>query len=275
MNGVCQVYTSLFNIEREKVDGRSIIQYQEWLRKTLDIFPSILVFHDGTCSDMNLPTQNLILVDKKNLEAFSYREKVIELLKVFKPIAPQDVTFNLPDYSLVQFSKFELALMAHRHSNAQSVLWVDAGISRFLHSPRKSSKKTFYRFEKQSKKLLEHQISMVLEIDIFNNFIIKELKLAQSEIGSCRRVISGTSFWMNSQYLSELNTIISREIRNWLNLGIWDNEQVLLRNVISKLSNIKFVPQIFAETGGVARKMLNCKIGRLDLLDNLIIKALK
>jgi hypothetical protein len=275
MNEVCQVYTSLFNIGREKIDGRSIIQYQDWLHKTLDIFPDILIFHDGSCADMEIPNQNLMLLDKNNLRAFSYRKKLVDVLRIFNPAAPNDVTFRLPEYSLVQFSKFELGLMASEYKAAQSVLWVDAGISRFLNSNRETENLIFLKFQKQTEKLNKFPINMVLEVDILNNISLSELRLSKSNVGSCRRVISGTSFWIKSNYLLDLNKIIFDELTSWLHLKIWDNEQVLLRKILPKLSRIKFVPQLFGETGGVAREMLNNKISKPNQTDRLIAWALR
>jgi hypothetical protein len=275
MNEDCQVYTSLFNIGRDKIDGRSIFQYQDWLRKTLDIFPDMLIFHDGSCAEMEIPNQNLKFLDKANLRAFSFQKQLVDTLKIFNPSASKDITFRLPEYSLVQFSKFELGIMASEFKSAQSVLWVDAGISRFLDSHLKSKTQTYLKFRQQTNKLNKFPINMVLELDILNNLSLKELRLSKSDVGSCRRVISGTSFWIKSNYLLELNELIFDEIANWLNLKIWDNEQVLLRKILPKLSRLKFVPQFFEETGGVAREMLNNKISKPNQTDRLITGALR
>jgi hypothetical protein len=224
---------------------------------------------------MEIPNQNLKFLDKANLRAFSFQKQLVDTLKIFNPSASKDITFRLPEYSLVQFSKFELGIMASEFKSAQSVLWVDAGISRFLDSHLKSKTQTYLKFRQQTNKLNKFPINRVLELDILNNLSLKELRLSKSDVGSCRRVISGTSFWIKSNYLLELNELIFDEIANWLNLKIWDNEQVLLRKILPKLSRLKFVPQFFEETGGVAREMLNNKISKPNQTDRLITWALR
>ena len=128
------VYTALYDIAREKIDGRKFEDYKEWLKQTISIFPGIYIFHDGNLSEFNKLDCKLLKVKFSDLEIFSKLHSVTDILDTFKPEATSDITFKTPLYSLVQYSKFELANHLKGVANFDSVLWVDAGISRFISS---------------------------------------------------------------------------------------------------------------------------------------------
>jgi hypothetical protein len=260
----CQPYTALFDIGRSNIHGRSVNNYLEWLKKTIEIFPNLLVFHDGSCDLIDFRNVNLIKISKDELETFGLRERVVQILNSFKPISPGDITFKLVDYSLVQYAKFELAEKALEISQSSSILWVDAGISRFISSEEKS------RFNSNVTKLLNTKTRMVLEIDLRNNFQLQNLTIQPSIVGSCRRVISGTSFWINSDFTLELNYLIKAKLQDWIEAGVWDNEQVLLRNISPLKENILYIPQIYQRTGSVARKILTQDLVSRPWLNHII-----
>lgn len=265
----CQPYTALFDIGRSDIDGRSIKSYLEWLKKTIEIFPKLIVFHDGSCNLLNFNSPNLIKVSKDELESFKLKGKVAQILNTFKPISPADITFKLVEYSLVQYAKFELAEKVLNISRSSSVLWIDAGISRFIHSGKSSS------FDSNVENLLKTKTRMVLEIDLKNNFNWQNLSIQPSIVGSCRRVISGTSFWINSDFLPELNTLIKSTLQDWADQGIWDNEQVLLRNLSPLKEKVLYIAQIHQPTGSVARKMLTQELVIRPWLNSVIHHLLK
>jgi hypothetical protein len=260
----CQPYTSLFDIGRSSIDGRTMQNYIEWLKATLKIFPNLIVFHDGSCDSLNLEYSNFVKISKDNLDTFKLKDQVSQILNSFRPISSGDITFKLVEYSLVQYAKFELGEKVLEISDCSSVLWIDAGISRFIKSPR------FQMLEANVENLLKYQTKMVLEIDIRNNFNWRNLSIETSMVGSCRRVISGTSFWINSDFLIELNILIRSRLLGWIRAGIWDNEQVLLRNLLPLDENICYIPQIYQSTGSVARKLSSEKLVLRPWLNHLI-----
>lgn len=245
---LCQAYTGLFDIGRSDIDGRNLNHYRAWLKSTIECFPNLVVYHDGSCDDLIGLDCNFQRIPKGRLKAFSYESAVKKVLKEFQPSSPNDITFRLPQYSLVQFAKFELGSKVVEDFNAESILWVDAGISRFI-------EKTITQdmLNESANRMLMHRIDAVFEIDLRNNFNFKSWSISKSEIGSCRRVISGTSFWMHSRILQEFNLKIHNELENWLDRKVWDNEQVLLRSLLPLEFNIHFIPQITAKTGSVSR----------------------
>ena len=264
----CQPYTSLFDIGRSTIDGRTMENYTKWLNATLKIFPNLIIFHDGSCDSLKLENSKVVKISKERLESFKLKNKVSQVMKDFSPSSSGDITFRLVEYSLVQYAKFELGKKVMDISDCSSVLWIDAGISRFIKSPK------INKLETNSENLLTHGIKMVLEIDIRNNFNLQNLSINDSEVGTCRRVISGTSFWINSDFLNEINILINSKMQEWIKAGIWDNEQVLLRNLLPLDKKICYVPQIYKPTGSVARKLSAGKLKIRPWFNRLIDTSL-
>lgn len=267
MQAKLQVYTSLFDIGRDQVDNRSIANYKNWLMATIKLFPGIMVFHDGTCDGLVSKDSHLVKVKKKDLRFFSFLPNVNQIFEKFSPQSPNDVTFKLPEYSLVQYSKFDLALRALEISGADSVLWVDAGISRFMNSIDSNL------LEMNVGKLLTQEFDFMFEINLRKNINFKNLKIESPIPGSCGRVISGTSFWIRGNSAKRLVDDTQNLLNIWRSNFIWDNEQVALRTLFESPSNLNsshFVLQNLAKTGSVARKLGNTKLKTNKNIDKLI-----
>jgi hypothetical protein len=242
------VYTALYDLDREKVDSRTFATYVDWLKATIELFPGIVVFHDGQLDSFDL--QNCVLIRKHlvDLHTFKFITEVNTVLKTFKPNAPGDITFRLPSYGLLQYAKFEFASLLVEP--APSVMWVDAGISRFVKQINCS------QLDKSISKLQQNDIDALFEIDIRNNFEFINFALADYSIGSCRRVISGGSFWVSAAFVDELHNAVCTEMQRWLKHGKWDNEQVMLRKILPKLKGkFLFVPQLTGVPGCVPRTL--------------------
>jgi hypothetical protein len=249
MNGKYKIYSSLFDIGRVQVDGRSISKYKIWLEKTIKIFPGITVFHNGTLNDCNLDA-NLTYLDLTDLRFYQMLKKVSQVIKNINITAKEDITFLLPAYSLVQLSKFEIANFIWESQKDLSLLWVDAGISRFINETSVSQAS----INDAISQLEHHNYQACFEIDLNRNINYKNFKIRNSEFGTCKRVISGTSFWLNSSLINGFYNDIHGYCEELINQNKWDNEQVILRNLIPYTSyNYNFRVQGKMETGSVAR----------------------
>jgi len=264
------VYTGLFDIGREQIDGRKFEEYQKWLVKTISIFPGIYVFHDGNLDDLSRLNCNLIKIKFSDLKIFSKYQLVANLLKTFMPESPSDITFKTPLYSLVQYSKFELANQLRAVTKFDSVLWVDAGISRFINSIDNNL------LDSNLNKLISKGKVAAFEIDLRRNLDFKSMSIKNAKVGTCRRVISGTSFWMHDSIIDKMNDLIYAKFDEWFNLGVWDNEQVLIRILLGENDlNVEYVLQNKNMTGSVARKLGSSNVSKFDISSKIITLMLK
>lgn len=242
------VYTALYNLNRASIDSRTFETYIEWLISTIDLFPGIVVFHGGELDNYSFQNCKIVKVPLQELDTFKHEKEVTSILSDFKPLAPNDITFRLPSYSLLQFAKFEFATLLN--SPSESVMWVDAGISRFVNQMDSAT------LDSSIRGLLDHNVDALFEIDIRNNFKVNNFSLHDSTIGSCRRVVSGGAFWIRTTYIEELYDKINTEMKVWIQSSIWDNEQVMLRKILPSIpGKILFVPQILGLPGCVPRSL--------------------
>jgi len=272
MKKACQVYTSLFDILRTDTDGRSIEMYIEWLSKTAKIYPGIIIFHDGCCDGLYFEGAELIKIKKSQLKVFGLLADVKRLFETYKPIAKNDITFKLPEYSLVQFAKFELATMVIKKIECESVLWVDAGISRFINKSGEFSNDVV---NKKISYLISNDIDFVLEINLRKNLSFSPLQIKKAEFGTCKRITSGTSYWINAKTVEKLFNDLKKYCEILLIENKWDNDQVIIRNYIPK-SNLKvrYIIQGKNETGSTGRWFLDRKLSKNKWKSEIINKLL-
>ena len=66
---------------------------------------------------------------------------------------------------------------------------------------------------------------------------------------------------MSRQGSFVLQNEISSGLEKWHNLGVWDNEQVMLRNILP-MSNIRtlYIPQLTGTPGAVARTLRSGRV---------------
>ena len=265
---VCQPVTALFDISRDQVDGRTIDMYLEWLLKTISIFPDVLVFHDGTCDRISDLNSNFVKVDREILFESSLIENLKQIFVEMKIEALDDITFKTPTYSIVQFLKFQLLRESLYLRPALSYMWVDAGISRFIKPLSNPS-----ALEHNSLSALKLGFKYIFEIDLKQNLDFTNLSVKKALPGTCKRIISGTSFWIDGQQVDAFNTIVDLKKREWQKLRIWDNDQVLLRNLATFLENVLYIRQGRNSTGSVARFLLN-ESAKFNTHQNLAINWL-
>jgi hypothetical protein len=261
----CQAYTALFDLDREKVDGRTFQDYLEWLKRTTELIPGLIIFHDGELDNLNFGNSRLIKIDLAELQAFSHLNELKEVLAVFKPHAANDITFQLPEYGLIQLSKFELGCKVIQMTDAESVLWVDAGISRFLDNTSRPN-----RLQDFASLLLENHFAYFFEIDTRRNLNVFRLQFRHNGIGTSKRLVAGGAFWIRREEVETLHRLMLHQAELWLKIGVWDNEQMLLREVIPGLrEKVLFYRKGRGETGCVARVMINYSWSPNELLNNL------
>jgi hypothetical protein len=139
------VVTALYDIDREKAgDGRTIEQYLEWFATTLQVKCDMTVYVDPKFVNFvakkrkNIPYKTDI--GWSNLEDIPFyhnREDILSILnsEIYKSKMkdPGRIECFLPEYSLIQYSKFTwLQWTAEKYLDYDFFIWMDAGCSRFF-----------------------------------------------------------------------------------------------------------------------------------------------
>jgi hypothetical protein len=139
------IVTAFFDIGRDKKgDGRTISEYLEWIKKTLELNCNLFIVTEEKFSvffEENRPKEYstvIKVIDFKDSYYYRFYDRIKEILesKEYKiKIKDGDrVECKLPEYNIVQYSKFHYLQMAIDENpfNSDFFLWADAGISRFF-----------------------------------------------------------------------------------------------------------------------------------------------
>jgi hypothetical protein len=138
--------TAFMDIGRDKIDNRTASNYKQFLTDTLlRVKDPFIVFLDEKHADWKpdiLQTRSAIgstkIITMTEFPLQRFVPKVTDILQNadFKPKYSQDITNILPEYALLNFSKFELVLNASegriRPCASDSYAWIDAGMARFF-----------------------------------------------------------------------------------------------------------------------------------------------
>jgi hypothetical protein len=140
------IVTAFFDIGREQNgDGRSIKEYLEWIKKTLELNCQLYVVTEEKFKDFflqNRPSEykmHLKIIDFKESYFYKYYNQMKNILdsqEYKNKIAyPNRVECKIPEYNIIQYSKFHYLQMAIEENPYQSdsFFWMDAGASRFFY----------------------------------------------------------------------------------------------------------------------------------------------
>jgi hypothetical protein len=141
------IVTAFFDIGRDKKgDGRTIDEYLGWIKKTLQLNCNLFIVTEQKFKHFfidNRPEnyrKNTVIkiIDFKDSHYYRYYDRIKQILEspeyISKIKDPNRVECKLPEYNIIQYSKFHYLQMAINENSFQSeyFLWADAGISRFF-----------------------------------------------------------------------------------------------------------------------------------------------
>ena len=139
------ITTALFDIDREKSgDGRGMDQYLQWFRETLKVKCDLTVYTEKRFEDFVLQNRKtipyktiVVLQELKDIPFYKNRERMAAIMKMysynFKMRDPNRIECFLPEYNLIQYSKFGwLKKTAEASPKHDYFFWMDAGCSRFF-----------------------------------------------------------------------------------------------------------------------------------------------
>ena len=138
------VVTALYNINREKFDGRRMDQYFDWFKRTLTLNCPMIIYCEESLNSFiaeNRPSNLKTKIINQKLEEIPYyylKPKIDKILEnssyVSKIQDPSRIECKTSLYSIIQYSKFPW--VEHAAANdffaSDYYIWMDAGLSRLI-----------------------------------------------------------------------------------------------------------------------------------------------
>ena len=242
------IVTALYDIGREKIDGRGIEQYLQWFKKTLQLNCPMVIYCENENVDFikkhrssKLKTE-IIVQQLDNIPYFYLKEKMDEILKdpdyISKIKDPNRIECQTSLYSIIQYSKFAWVkdVSEKNYFNSDYFLWMDAGLSRFMPS-----------FDINQKFPGNNFLSRVKEIPskpLFQIYMLPYSDLYNAKDLTTEYFYDNRSYVMGGMFGSDKNAI------NWLKEKVefvlteemlsqnkFNNEQIAIGYLLKKYPN--------------------------------------
>lgn len=236
------IVTAFFDINREKNgDGRKLDEYLEWIKNTLQLNCNLFIVTENKFTNFmkeNRPEEykdkTYILEDTlENATYYKYISKIKEILNdenYKKKIEyPDRVECKLPEYNIIQYSKFgwvEEAIKINKF-NSDIFFWMDIGISRFFYNinikknyPSNNKIESIFKLEnnKNNHKFIIQQRKDLQNYNIDDNFIWKADNL-----------LKGGMFGGNKDSIIKISKLVNETFeKEMLEKNNINNEQLCL-----------------------------------------------
>jgi|694.fasta_scaffold153440_2 hypothetical protein len=242
--------TSLYDIGRSKLDGRTWDEYLDWFSKTLQLKSPMVVFVDQSLVDFvrqhrnGLPTKIIeepiekipyyYLKDKMDsvIESEEYQSKILDLNRI-------ECKSSL--YNIIQYSKFRWLNRASDENcfDSEYFLWVDAGLSRFFYDINLNNP---YPGENAKQSLLDLKDSILIQVFLsYYPDLVNAKELPKEYLQDNRSYIMGGMFGAGKESIKKFCPIIDNILDEMLSDNIINNEQIALGYLYKKY------PELFVE----------------------------
>jgi hypothetical protein len=233
------IVTAFFDINREKNgDGRKLNEYLEWIQKTLQLNCNLFIFTENKFIEFMNINRPLLYKDKtyiiedtlQNTSYYKYIDKMKEILNdenYKKRIEyPDRVECKLPEYNIIQYSKFGWLEEAIRINpfNSDYFFWMDIGISRF-----------FYNINIKNPYPSDNKINQLFTYENKNKFIIQQRKdlqnynIDENFIWKSDNLLKGGMFGGNKDCIIKISNLLNETLQKYmLEKKNVNNEQLCL-----------------------------------------------
>jgi hypothetical protein len=237
------IISALYDINRQNIDGRSVSNYIEWLKNTCKSVTDPMIIY----LDKNIPIKNILLenrngptyfieTDLNEVPMWKYRDQIDKVLKgdfKTKMKHPKDITNLIPEYCIIQYSKFgwlENAININKF-NTDVYIWMDSGLSRF------------YDYSKiRNLNIPKNFKYFAIESTNTNNNL---LNLSEDNyIGTNQCYLRGGMWVIHKSIFNKIKTDVLNIFENeMLNKNKLDNEQIALALTYkNNISNFLLIP---------------------------------
>ena len=228
--------TAFFDIHRDtKGDGRTLGEYMQWIEKTLQLNCNLFIVTEAKFVPFMKEKRPhyATYIHEDTLENASYYKYLPRMKEILESDAykqriayPQRVECVLPEYNVIQYSKFGWLEEAMKINPFQSdtFFWMDAGISRFF---------------------LDVDVSLpyprILPSD---KFIIQkrfDLETFSMDIWKADNVLKGTMFGGRKESVLAVSTKVEEMFQSMLLQENVNNEQIALAMVYHANKDLFFI----------------------------------
>ncbi|MGV3573804.1 MAG: hypothetical protein ACO1O4_01570 [Devosia sp.] len=220
--------TGFYDVGRGGYDDRTPDRYVDWLNKTLQTPLPFLVFLDPEFDASGVvlkPEDRIVRVPRSDLKMFRHRKRIEEIVATSQNVNRRDVAFNIPEYGMVVMSKLELMKRASKETEADYLVWIDAGLSRFI--PDLGDGKL-----KVTEADLEG-VNFGLTTTLHLAQRMRIGKFPRKMIGKTLAMMSAGDFIVARTFAEELSDRMDFLVETeWLPAGLWDNEQVAIGSLL-------------------------------------------
>lgn len=220
--------TGFYDVGRGGYDNRTPEQYTTWLNQTLQAPLPFVIFLDPTFDASALRPKRedrIIRVAKHELAMFGHRSRIEEVVKGSEVVNRRDIAFNLVEYGMIVMSKPELLKRAARETDAGFLLWVDAGLCRFM--PDLKGKTVSVK----PSELEGMRIGLHTTWHLAQRMRIG--KFPKKMIGKTLAMMSAGDLIVRRDFAEEFSDRLDFLVETeWLPAGLWDNEQVAIGSLL-------------------------------------------
>lgn len=242
--------TSLYDIDRANLDGRTWDEYLKWFSKTLKLKSPMVVFVDADLVKFveehrkDIPTKIIEEpIDKipyyylKNrmdgvINSKEYQSKISD---------PNRIECKSSLYNIIQYSKFGWVERASEENyfNSEYFLWVDAGLSRFFYNINLNDP---YPSDNARQALLQIKDNILIQVFLsYYPDLVNTKELSENYLQDNRSYIMGGMFGAGKKSIKKLRKSIDHILEKMLSNNLINNEQIVLGYLYKKY------PDIFVE----------------------------
>jgi len=234
------IITAFFDIHREsRGDGRRLDEYLEWIKHTLQLNCNLYIITESrfidfmkTARPAEYHHKTVFKVDTlENAMFYKYLPRMRDIINTpeykSRIMHPNRVECILPEYNVIQYSKFGWLLDAIKENPFQSDIffWMDIGISRFFENMNLSQ-------EYPNKQALERLLSRNQNCDgliIQKRWDLETFPINDNFIWRSDNLMKGGMFGGTSECIKRMNDCIDLIFQEqMLDKGCVNNEQVVL-----------------------------------------------
>ena len=240
------IVTSLYDINRRNLDGRSWDTYLEWFGKTLELKSPMVIFVDSTTEEFvkkireGLPTK-LIVEPIEKAPYYHLKDQMDSIINSpeyhFRVKDTNRIECKSSLYDIVQFSKFGWVERAAEMNPFETdlFLWLDAGISRFF-GPLGISTDMEYPGKNSLEEIgnLEDKIYLQMFMSSYPDLSYAD-SIGEDYLLDNRSYVAGGIFMANKKSISKVKEKIDGVLFDlMLSNKIVNNEQIALGYLIKK-----------------------------------------